>query len=66
MSEIKCLDNYHQLREMFQKGEKGNIEYFTAKIGIKPRTFHRLLNYLEKIDDMKVSYNKFSDYYYLN
>ena len=63
MSEIKCLDNYYELREMFLKGEKGNMDFFTKRIGIQPRTFYRLLKYLEKIDGINIQYNKFSDVY---
>lgn len=65
MSEIRCLDNYHQLREMFLKGEKGNAKYFTNRLGISVRTFQRLIGYLHKMDNLKVHYNKSSDLYYL-
>lgn len=63
MSKIKCLDNYHELREMFIRGERGNKNFFTRRLGIKPRTFYRLLNYLEKMDGMIIKYDKFSDTY---
>ena len=65
MSEIKCLDNYHQLPEMFLKGEKGNGEYFSNRLGISTRTFQRLLKYLDKIDNLKVYYDKYADSYRL-
>ena len=66
MNGIKCLDNYHQLREMFLKGEKGNLKYFTNRLGISARTFYRLISYLDKMDDIKVRYDKSMDLYYLN
>ena len=65
MNEIKCLDNYRQLREMFLNGEKGNGKYFTSRLGISIRTFQRLIKYLHIIDNIKVQYNKYSNYYYL-
>jgi hypothetical protein len=58
MSEIKCLENYHQLKKMFRKGEGGDINYYINRVGINERTFYRLLKYLEIIDGIKVECNK--------
>jgi hypothetical protein len=65
MDKIRCLENYHQLREMFLKGEKGNAKYFTNRLGISTRTLQRLIRYLNKIDNLKVQYDKSIDLYYL-
>jgi hypothetical protein len=65
MNEIKCLDNYCRLREMFLRGETGDIDYFTNRLGIKKRTFYRLIKYLEIIDGIKVLYNKRLQIYYI-
>lgn len=65
MNEIKCLDNYSLLREMFLKGEKGDVEYFVSRLQISPRTFYRLIKYLDKVDGIKIEYNRFSKAYCL-
>lgn len=66
MSEIKCLDNYHQLRELFREGKTGDINYYINRIGINKRTFYRLIKYLEIIDGIKVEYNKRKRIYYVS
>jgi len=66
MSEIKCLENYKRLKEMLQNGESGDAEYFSQKIGISTRSFFRLLNYLDKLNNMKPKFNKTSRRYYLD
>lgn len=65
MSKIKVLDNYHLIREMFRKGENGDINFYTKRVGINERTFYRLLKYLEIIDGIKVEYNKRQRIYYM-
>jgi hypothetical protein len=65
MHEIKCLENYKHLREMFSKGEKGNARYFSEKVGISTRSFFRLISYLREIDNMEICYDKENKTYYL-
>lgn len=50
---------------MFLRGETGDIDYFTNRLGIKKRTFYRLIKYLEIIDGIKVLYNKRLQIYYI-
>jgi hypothetical protein len=50
---------------MFLRGETGDIDYFTNRLGIKKRTFYRLIKYLEIIDGIKVLYNKKLQIYYI-
>ena len=65
MSDIKCLENYFRLRKMFEKGRKGNPEYFAQKLNISVRTFHRLLRHLKETDKMKIDFDRKTQAYYL-
>jgi hypothetical protein len=40
-------------------------KYFTNRLGISTRTLQRLIRYLNKIDNLKVQYDKSIDLYYL-
>lgn len=65
MSEIKNLENLVRLKEMLRAGEKGDAVYFATKLGVSKSTFYRLVNYLEKINNLKISYNRAEKSYYL-
>ncbi len=65
MGDIKCLENYKRLKEMFSNGEKGDAIHFSNRLGISTRTFFRLLKYLHEIDDIKATYNKNTNTYYV-
>nr|WP_319570031.1 helix-turn-helix domain-containing protein [uncultured Draconibacterium sp.] len=66
MSEIKCFENYKRLKEMLIKGEKGNADYFSKKLGISNRTFYRLIKYLKDIEQLKIKLNTVTNCYYLD
>ena len=63
MCEIKCLENYKNLKIMLEHGEKGDADYFSKRLGISKRSFFRLLKYLQEIDNMDVNYNKCTGIY---
>ena len=66
MSKIKCIENYKELREMFLKGEKGNAEYFAAKLNISIRSFYRLVKYLKEIESIDIRFDKHTGIYFRN
>ena len=66
MSNIKCIENYINLKKMFMEGEKGDAAYFTSKLNISTRTFHRLLKCLKEIEHIDIKFNKYSKFYYLD
>ena len=65
MTKIRCIENMNRLKEMLLSGEKGDADYFSARLGISRRTFYRLLKYIEKSNDIKVGYNRTRKTYYL-
>lgn len=65
MSDIKCLENYFRLKKMFEKGYKGNPEYFAQKLYISRRTFYRLLKYLKETDNLEIDFDRGTQTYYL-
>ncbi len=66
MSEIKCLENYIKLKEMFIRRERGDTEYFTAKLQVSKRTFHRLVKCLKEVERINIKFNNYSNAYYLD
>ena len=66
MSEIKCIENYIKLKEMFNRGERGDSEYFTAKLQVSKRTFHRLIKCLKEVERINIKFDKYSNVYYLD
>ncbi len=65
MDNIKCLENYCRLKEMFEKGYKGNPDYFAEKLNISRRTFFRLLKHVKETDGLKIDFDKSNQVYYL-
>lgn len=65
MYDIKCLENYFRLKEMFEKGYKGNPEYFAQKLNISRRTFYRLLKHLKETDNLEIEFDRITQVYYL-
>lgn len=41
MDNIKCIDNYHRLKELFEKGYKGNPDYQQANFLSVVKIFKR-------------------------
>ncbi len=65
MNEIKCIENLKWLKEMLLKGEKGDAGYFSSKLNVSERTFYRLMNYLENMNELKIRFDKTNRTYYL-
>lgn len=65
MDNIKCIDNYYRLKELFEKGYKGNPDYFAQKLNISRRTFFRLLKHLKETDNLEIEFDRKIQVYYL-
>jgi hypothetical protein len=65
MDNIKCIDNYSRLKELFEKGYKGNPGYFAQKLNISRRTFFRLLKHIKETDNLEIEFDRKTQAYYL-
>jgi predicted DNA-binding transcriptional regulator YafY len=65
MNEIKCLDNYLRLKEMLEKGCKGNPEFFAKRLGVSKRTVKRYIRALRKKENMNIIFDRSNRVYYL-
>lgn len=65
MCDIKCIENYFRLKKMFEKGYKGNPEYFAKKLNVNRRTFFRLLKHLKEKDNLEIDFDRITQTYYL-
>jgi hypothetical protein len=64
MNGIKCLDNLLELKTMFENGEIGSSTYFSKRLNISKRSFLRLKDFLNRITDNSIKYDKSSRTYY--
>ena len=66
MKDIKCFENYIQLRKMLEKGEKGDAGYFSQKLNISERTLRRMMLYLFEIEGIEVKFSRVDNSYYID
>jgi DNA-binding IclR family transcriptional regulator len=65
MDNIKCIEKYYRLIELFEKGYKGNPGYFAQKLNISRRTFFRLLKHIKETDNLEIEFDRKTQVYYL-
>ena len=65
MDNIKCIEKYYRLKELFEKGYKGNPGYFVQKLNISRRTFFRLLKHIKETDNLEIHFDRKRQVYYL-
>jgi hypothetical protein len=65
MTQIKCIENFLELRHLFRKGVTGDINFFTDRLTISNRTFFRLIDLLKKHEGMDIIYSRSTNRYYI-